>query len=232
MKTTSHNAAKEIRIGILLVVFTMATFTAFKVKEIQVNDLENGELMRSGRIEVNQTGFMSLPVLDAKLIEEPVLEVEAWMNSDSYWGAETNKKAVEAELALQIEPLMKNTEYNAKEFVEAEMALEIENRMNSYEETNNEALEAELALQIEPLMKNTEYNAKEFVDAEMALEIQNRMNSNAGTNNEAVEAELALQIEPLMKNTEYNAKEFVEADMAIEIQSWMNNSEYWNMASK
>ena len=189
MKTTSYNAAKEIRIGILLVVFTLAVFTAFKVKELQVNDANNGELTRADRIAVNHTNFPTSPVLEAKLIEEPSLEVNAMMNNIEYNAQifieaemaieserflNSNTEAVEAELALQIEALMKSTEYNADEFVEADMAIESERFLNS----NNEAVEAELALQIETLMKNTEYNAKEFVEAEITLEIENWMNSS------------------------------------------------------
>jgi len=193
MKTTSYNAAKEIRIGILLVVFTMAIFTAFKVKELQVNDENNGATGNTYRTEASESSYSSLPVLDAKLIEEPALEAEA----------------------------IGNIAYNAHEIADAEMAMEIESWMNSGVETNREV--AEPAIELEALISTIKYNAQEFVDAEMANENQNWLKINEETNIETIDAELASQMKVWISAPKYNAKEFAEAEMAAEIENFRNN---------
>jgi hypothetical protein len=109
----------------MMVIFTTAIFATIKVRELQVNDMNNQEMMRPDRIETIHSGFPILPVADAKLIEEPIyqagsllnatqvkeLEVrmKTWINNSTYWSDEAtaNKDA----LALQMEAWINNGNY-------------------------------------------------------------------------------------------------------------------------
>ena len=92
MKTTSYNATKEIRIGILVAIFTISIFTAVRVKELQLTEATNSNATRSSQILTNNVNIPPMPIFDARLIEEP---------------------------APGFESLIKNIEYNASEFVKA-----------------------------------------------------------------------------------------------------------------
>jgi len=164
MKTTSYNTEKEIRLAILFVLFTIAIFTTIKVKELQLNEISNEEITGSGQMMINQVNYLSLPVLDARLVEEPALEIESWMTSNTYFIGANTEEAVEAEPALEIESWMTSNTYfigaNTEEAVEAEPALEIESWMMHEAVLNNqqpaidliETIEDESLLAIESWM--------------------------------------------------------------------------------
>jgi hypothetical protein len=144
MKTKTNNAVKEIRTGIVLIVLTLAISTAFKVKDLQVNEVNN-EVLGSNRTEALHSINSTLPVLDAELIEEPALvaynanefaeaemalEIKNLINGNS----SLNNEASEAETTFQVRA------YNANEFVEAEMAIESRMYNNSKENGTNEQI--------------------------------------------------------------------------------------------
>jgi len=138
MKTTSYNTEKEIRLAILFVLFTIAIFTTIKVKELQLNEISNEEITGSGQMMINQVNYLSLPVLDARLVEEPALEIESWMTSNTYFIGANTEEAVEAEPALEIESWMMheavlNNQQPAIDLIETiedESLLAIESWMN------------------------------------------------------------------------------------------------------
>lgn len=125
MKTTSYNPEKEIKAGIWIALLTIAIFTTVKVKELQINE----KYSDPGIITENiSTGFPALPLLDAKLIEEPAaaanstankanekvekelaLQLKSWMDDNAYWSAEAN--ASEQELASQIKSWINDGAY-------------------------------------------------------------------------------------------------------------------------
>jgi hypothetical protein len=125
MKTLSYNTANEIRIAMMIAIITTAIFATIKVRELQVNDMNNQETMRPVRTEAIQPGFPNLPVADAKLIEEPTFQagtsstatqvkelavhMKTWINNSTYWSDEAtaNKDA----LALQMEAWINNGDY-------------------------------------------------------------------------------------------------------------------------
>ena len=229
MKTTSYNAEKEIKIGILVAVFAISIFTAVRVKELQLNDTTNADQIRSSQILINKSNIPSLPTLDARLIEEPV-PAAVMLKTTEYKASEyvesemalerekfltSNNEAAYAELALQIKPWMSATEYKAINYANAEMAIENERFFN----VENEAIEAELALQVQSLMTATEYKATEYANADMALESEGFLISE----NEAIEAELALQVKTWMTATEYKATDYANADMALESERFLNS---------
>ena len=126
MKTTSYNAEKEIRIGILVAVFAISIFTAVRVKELQLNDASNAYQTRSSHVLINKENSPSMPTLNAKLIEEPAPAVGALLKTTEYKATAyvesemalererfltSNNEAADAELALQIKPWMSATEY-------------------------------------------------------------------------------------------------------------------------
>ena len=141
MKTTTYNAVKEIRVLIWIFVITLSVFTTLRIKELQINEVNEREQMKAEQIELNNVGFPSLRVLDAKLINEPVLEVEAWMNNNSYWGTETVTKVNEIEPIFEVEALIYNVEYKANEYVKAELLIETERWFRNNFETNNQSVE-------------------------------------------------------------------------------------------
>jgi len=98
----------------------------------------------------------------SKAIEsEPVLSVESWMNSNSYWNG--NRGVEEPELTLNIESWMNNRTYwegtNESEASESLSALAIENWMTSdnYWVGRTNVDEQELTLEIESWMNNSIY---------------------------------------------------------------------------
>ncbi len=107
MKTTSYNAEKEIRIGLLVAVFALSIFTAVRVKELQLNDATYLNETRSSQIMTNKANTPLMPILNARLIDEPATEVAS---------------------------LMKNIEYKASEYVKAEIAAERQRFLNSNNE--------------------------------------------------------------------------------------------------
>src|SRR5665647_739783 len=151
MKTTSYNPEKEIRIGILVAVFAISIFTAVRVKELQLNDATYSRETRSSQILTNNANTSLMPILDARLIDEPVPEVESLIKSIEYKASEfvkaeiaaegqrfMNSNEVEAEPAFGVETWMTAIEYKAADFVNAEMAIETERFLNE----NNEAVAA------------------------------------------------------------------------------------------
>ena len=230
MKTTSYNAEKEIRVGILVAVFALSIFTAVRVKELQLNDATYSNETRSSQILTKNANTPPMPILDARLIDEPV-EVASLMKSIEYKASEyvkaeiaaesqrflnSNNEAIEAEQALTVEPWMTVNEYKAADFVNAEMAIEAERFLNR----NDEVVETEAALAIEPWMTANEYKAADFVNAEMTSETERFLNNN----NVAVEAEPALAIEAWMTAIEYKATDFVNIEMAGETERFLNNN--------
>jgi hypothetical protein len=216
MKTTSYNAAKELKIGTLVIVFAVSVFTAVRVKELQLNEATEAVHTQSTLISDNNTNAPLVTTPGARLIDEPVLKIEPLIKAVEYKAAKfvETEMAIEKESFLNInngtaeaESWMNVTEYKAADFVNAEMTFEQENYLNS----NNETVEAE------PLTNVTEYKAADFVNAEMTFEQKNYLNSN----NETVEAE------PLTNVTEYKPAKFVEAEMTHEIQKWMGTETYW-----
>ncbi len=224
MRTTSYNSAKEIKIGILLVVFTVSVFTAIRVKELQVNETTDANQTRSGQISIDNTSIPAMPTPGARLIDEPAPKLEPLIKATEYKAAKfvETEMAIEKERflnsnngAVEAEPWISIPEYKASDFVNAEMAIESERFLNS----NNEAVEAESVLSTESWM-NSEYNARTFVEADMRNEIEKFQNSNAV-------AEDVLLIEPLMAALEYKPAIFVEAEITHEIEKWMGTETYW-----
>ena len=80
MRTTTYSTEKEISVGIMIVVFTLAIFTTVKVKELQVNGANNYEEMKTDRTEIYYHSFPLAPVADAKLIDEPLKETETGLS--------------------------------------------------------------------------------------------------------------------------------------------------------
>ncbi len=128
MKTITYHMANEIRIAMMIAIFATAIFTTIKVRELQVNEMNNLEMMRPVRTEVNQNSFPVLPVAVAELIEEPlyeagttftanpekelVVQIKTWMNNNTYWSDETT--ANKEELAIQMKAWMKDGDYWSK----------------------------------------------------------------------------------------------------------------------
>jgi hypothetical protein len=249
MKTTSYNAEKEIRIGILVAVFAISIFTAVRVKELQLNDATNADQTRTSQILINKASIPSLPTLDARLIEEPVpaatllksIEYKAAAYVESEMALErerflnSNNEVADAELAIRVKPWMSAAEYKATDYANADMALENERFLNS----ENEAIKAELALEIKSWMTAAEYKAADYANAEMALENERFFSSE----NDAIEPELANQVEPSMTATEYKAADYANAEMAserffndedeaiepelaLQVKQWMTAMEY------
>ncbi len=137
MKTLSYHTANEIRIGMMVALFTAAIFASVRIRELQVNDMNSSEKMRSDRIEVIHKSFPILPVADAKLIEEPTYEpgtsltstdekelsikMKTWINNNTYWNDET--AANKEELALQMESWLQDGAYWSKDNPDEEQLL-------------------------------------------------------------------------------------------------------------
>ena len=177
MKTTSYNAEKEIRVGILVAVFAISIFTAVRVKELQLNEATNSNETRSSQILTNYANTPLMPVLDARLIDEPVPAVESLMKNIEYKASEFVKAEIakesqrflnDNEAAVEVEAWMTAIEYKAADFVNAEMALEADRFLNN----NNEVFEAEA------WMTAIEYKATDFANAEIASEAERFLNNN------------------------------------------------------
>jgi hypothetical protein len=218
MKTTFYNAEKEIRIAILVAVFAISIFTAVRANELQLNETTDSAEAISTQILTNGTNLISLPIYEARLIEESVPVIETLIKNTQYKAADF----VKAEIALEgekflgsnsrseeAEPLMPVYEYKAADFVNAEMDKASEIFFNS----NSETTEAE------PLMTKIDYKAADFVNAQMAQESERFQNSNTQTE----ESEAVLTVEPLTFNYKYKAADFIEPEMAMETQRWNEN---------
>ena len=182
MKTTSYNAAKEIRLGIWLAVFSIAIFAAFKVKEIQSNEKKIRDSLINEKILANHYGLPSLPIFNTKLTEPTIPEAKIPGNTESSSGNVTENIADEAETEILVVELMTNVKYNADDYVKAELSTEAERWMNNVSfkgvEKENEVFEVMPVSQIEALMNTVRYNARDFVNAEIALETENRVNGS------------------------------------------------------
>ena len=226
MKTTSFNAEKEIRIGILVAVFALSIFTAVRVKELQLTEATNSNETRSGQIMTNSTNTSSMPLFDARLIDEPVPEVEAMIKNIEYKASEfvkaemasetekfmnVNHTATEAEPALEAAPWMTASEYKAADFVNAELAIESEKFLNG----NDAANEAEPLIEVAPWMTATEYKAADFANAEMTAESERFLNGNVAT----------AEAEPWMTANLYKATDFVNAELAAETERFLNGTD-------
>ena len=200
MKTTSYNAEKEIRIGILVVVFAISIFTAVRVKELQLNEATNSNETRSSHILTNSVNTPTMPILDARLIDEPATEVASLMKDIEYKASEyikaeiaeeshrfLNSEAIET--SFTVEPWMIANEYKAADFVNAEMAIETERFLNGND----------VPVETEAWMTANEYKAADFVNAEMAIETERFLNGNEAT----------VEIEAWMTAIEYKAIDFV-----------------------
>ena len=110
MKTISYHTEKEIRIGITIAVFIIAVFATIKVRELQFSETNYTEAMSADQIELSLSKFSTMPVADAKLIEEPMKASEAL--------ATTSISANEHELALQLKTMVNNGEYWSDENAE------------------------------------------------------------------------------------------------------------------
>lgn len=130
MKTITYQSANEIKFGTMIAIFTFAIFTTIKVREIQVNDMNSGNLMRPDKTELSNDRFLVFPAPDAKLIEEPAFEsattlsndpnslkhreelavqMKTWMNNSTYWSDEAT--AHKDALALQMTTWIGNGDY-------------------------------------------------------------------------------------------------------------------------
>ena len=177
MKTISYNTEKEIRIGITIIVFIMAIFAAIRIRELQLNDMNFAETLRADRKEISYTNFQSLPVADAKLIDEPLqpaeslvttnaslvnehelaLKLKTWVNKGGYWSDETAEN--ENELAQQMTTWMKNGTFFNSEKAEEFPATKYEkqsDRTNS-ENIDSATPEKELVSQLKSWINKGEY---------------------------------------------------------------------------
>ena len=127
MKTITYNTEKEIRVGIMIAIFTVAIFATIKVREFQMKDTYMVEETRADRIEYIHSTIPVLPYADAKLIEEPAplaanptaadaasanelaVQLKTWINTKSYWSKEEVEN--EKELATQMTTCLKNGSY-------------------------------------------------------------------------------------------------------------------------
>jgi hypothetical protein len=129
MKTTSYIAANEISTGIILIVITIAIFTALKVKEIQSKEMKIKESAGTCKILSDNPGFSSLPIFDTKLTGSTGKETKTTGDTESFGTTAAEIKEFEAATEKRLE-LMTNVKYNANDFVEAQIELEIEKRAN------------------------------------------------------------------------------------------------------
>ncbi len=131
MKTITYNTEKEIRVGIMIAIFTVAIFATIKVREFQMKDTYMVEETRADRIEYIHSTIPVLPYADAKLIEEPAplaanptaadaasanelaVQLKTWINTKSYWSKEEVEN--EKELATQMTTCLKNGSYFSDE---------------------------------------------------------------------------------------------------------------------
>ena len=128
MKTLSYHTEKEIRVGITIVVFIMAVFATIKVRELQLSGTNYTEDMSTNRTELSLNKFSTMPLADARLIEEPIqasenqtntaasvnehelaLQLKTWVNSGEYWSNENTEN--NEELTIQMTTWLKNGTY-------------------------------------------------------------------------------------------------------------------------
>lgn len=181
MKTTTYNAASEIRFGVLVVVFALAIFTTVKVKELQVKDTFNYEQVKYGSNEIIENGFPVVPVAPAKLIGEPLpenaltnnqntgnsreltLQMKSWVNNKAYWSDETLRN--EEETAIQMKSWITNRAYWSDETSDSkeEVTLQLQNWITNGTFWSGEAdgEEQVIASQLSSWMNNGAY----FADA-------------------------------------------------------------------
>ncbi len=162
MKTTTYNTGKEIRSRIgLVVILIVAILSTVKINEFYLNKRQLASENKTPQLKSEPVAIVSLPILNAELISDPVLKVEKWMTSDSYWGAGTNIEQAEAESA--IDNPINRTSGVAEEILSSVPATEIERWMmvESYwtgqQISSDEVKEDEVPLGIESWMNDPQY---------------------------------------------------------------------------
>ena len=176
MKTISYHTEKEIRIGIMVALFILAIFTTIKVRELQLSDTTYTEAMSANRIELSVSNFSSMPVADAKLIEEPMKASEPMVSAGT--------PANEQEVALQLKTMVKKGAYWSDENAE-----------------NNE----KLALQMTTWLKNGTYFKSDDADELQTLNYENQTNPdvNATLDTNTPEKEVASQMRTWITKGDY-----------------------------
>jgi hypothetical protein len=199
MKTIAYNPEKEIMTAITVLIISIAVLTTAKAQDNQtfvaLKKYNEGLVYH----KINNSNFNnSYEILE----EEAPLAVEAWMNSNTFWGA---------------------TQFN--ETAEAEPALAVENWMNSNSfwgtTSVTETIEAEPMLAVENWMDNNNYwgapNTTEVLEYEAPLAVEYWMHCNTywmGT-----------------KFCGANETEMAEIETPQNIESWMNNDNYWGLTN-
>ena len=144
MKTTSYNATKELKIGILVIVFAVSVFTAVRVKELQLNEATDAVHTQSTLISDNNANAPLVTTPGARLIDEPALKIEPLIEAVEYKASKfvSNDMAIEKERFLntnngtsEVDSWINSAVYKAADFVNAEMAIEKESFLNSNNNT-------------------------------------------------------------------------------------------------
>lgn len=180
MKTTSYNAAKEISLAIWFAVLTITIFTTIKVRDLQLNEVKNGNQMSTLRTEKNKQSFPAFEVADAKLVEEPLahyqtainssndksvkelaLQMESWMNGKAYWADEATGSYEQQELAQQMKVWINTSAFWSEETNtnEQDVAAQMGTWINNGAYWSDEPItnEHELASQMETWIDNGTY---------------------------------------------------------------------------
>ena len=176
MKTISYHTEKEIRIGITVALFILAIFTTIKVRELQLSDTTYTEAMSANRIELSLSNFSTMPVADAKLIEEPMRASEPMVSAGT--------PASEQELALQLKTMVNKGEYWSDENTE-----------------NNQ----ELALQMTTWLKNGTYFKSVDTEEFQTFKYENQTNpgGNGTLDTNTPEKEVASQMRTWITKGDY-----------------------------
>jgi len=127
MKTITYHTEKEIKIGIMVVIFITIIFTTFRIKELQLNNRSYGDPGRADRTELINNPIPSMPLADADLIEEPdpaavtlkasgaasanelAVQLKTWINDNAYWSQEEVES--DKELDYKMITSLKNGSY-------------------------------------------------------------------------------------------------------------------------
>ena len=175
MKTTMYNPASEIRYGVLFVVLTIIVFTAVRVKELNVNDEPVSGGLRTG---VVHTGLPVLPILEARLIDEPLAEtpsslsvisekagkeltfqLKTWMEDSAFWSDEA--VISDQEITKEIVNWNSNGTFWDKNNTELETTLSagtVNQPATDFQKTvESDSDEAVVARQMESWFNNGEY---------------------------------------------------------------------------
>jgi hypothetical protein len=223
MKTITYNTEKEIRVGIMIAIFTVAIFATIKVREFQMKDTYMVEETRADRIEYIHSTIPVLPYADAKLIEEPAplaatptaadaasarelaVQMETWINTKSYWSQEEVES--EKELVHKMTTCLKNGSYFSDETFD-ELPADNEKELTHKMTTN---------------LKNGTYFSDENLDE---LPVDN-------------EKELTRSMTTTLKNGSYFSDENFEevpvenkAELTTQMKLSLVNGDYWNEDNK